>query len=114
LKARRRLLVVGAAALAAPPVVFAQAPGKPLRVGFLVPTTRNGYAPRIEGVKTGLRELDYIEGKTPLIEYRSVEDDRYDRLPDLAAQLVALKVALRRALAVRLGCGLRGDGGEAC
>jgi len=114
LKARRRLLVVGAAALAAPPVVFAQAPGNPLRVGFLVPTTRNGYAPRIEGVKTGLRELDYIEGKTLLIEYRSVEDDRYDRLPDLAAQLVALKVALRRALAVRLRCGLRGDGGEAC
>lgn len=92
MKARRRLLVVAATALGAPRVVFAQAPGKPLRVGFLVPTTRNGYAPRIEGFKTGLREFGYIEGNNLLIEYRSVEDDRYDRLPDLAAQLVALKV----------------------
>ncbi|HEU4350911.1 MAG TPA: ABC transporter substrate binding protein [Burkholderiales bacterium] len=92
MKARRRLLVVGATALAAPRVVFAQAPGKPLRVGFLVPTTRKGYAPRIEGFITGLRELGYVESKNLLIEYRSVEDDRYDRLPELAAQLVALKV----------------------
>ena len=39
-----------------------------------------------------MRELGYVEGKNLLIEYRSVEDDRYDRLPELAAQLVALKV----------------------
>jgi putative ABC transport system substrate-binding protein len=57
-----------------------------------VPTTRKGYAPRIDGLKAGLRELGYVEGRNLLIEYRSVEDDRYDRLPDLAAQLVALKV----------------------
>jgi putative ABC transport system substrate-binding protein len=89
---RRRLLFVGATALASPRALFAQAAGKVVRVGFLAPTTRKGYAPRIEGLKAGLRELGYIEGKNLVIEYRSVEDDRYDRLPDLAAQLVALKV----------------------
>jgi putative ABC transport system substrate-binding protein len=84
--------LVGATVLASPRALFAQAPGKTVRVGFLVPTTRKGYAPRIDGLKAGLRELGYVEGKNLLIEYRSVEDDRYDRLPDLAAQLVALKV----------------------
>jgi putative tryptophan/tyrosine transport system substrate-binding protein len=83
--------VLAAAALALPHALFAQAPGKMVRIGFLVPTTRKGYAPRIEGLKAGLRELGYVEGKNLLIEYRSVEDDRYDRLPDLAAQLVGLK-----------------------
>ncbi|HEV2430883.1 MAG TPA: ABC transporter substrate-binding protein [Burkholderiales bacterium] len=84
--------LVGATVLASPRALFAQAPGKIVRVGFLVPTTRKGYAPRIDGLKAGLRELGYVEGKNLLIEYRSVEDDRYDRLPDLAAQLIALKV----------------------
>jgi len=63
-----------------------------VRVGFLVPTTRKGYAPRIDGLRKGLRELGYVEGKNLHIEYRSVEDDRYDRLAELAAQLVGLKV----------------------
>jgi putative ABC transport system substrate-binding protein len=89
---RRTAVLLGAAALGSPRVLFAQPPSKIVRVGFLVPTTRKGYAPRIEGLKAGLRELGYIEGKNLQIEYRSVEDDRYDRLPDLAAQLVALRV----------------------
>jgi putative ABC transport system substrate-binding protein len=92
LNARRRLLLAAAMALAWSRVPFAQAPGKRVRVGFLVPTTRRGFTPRIEGLKAGLRELGYVEGKNLLIEYRSVEDNRYDRLPELAAQLVALRV----------------------
>ena len=39
--------LAGAMALASPRVLFAQAPGKFVRVGFLVPTTRKGHAPRI-------------------------------------------------------------------
>jgi putative ABC transport system substrate-binding protein len=62
-----------------------------VRLGFLVPTTRKGYAPRIEGLRRGLRELGYVEGKNLHIEFRSVEDDRYERLPELAAQLVAFR-----------------------
>ena len=88
---RRRLLsALFAAGLAAP--VCGRAQGKVLRVGFLVPSTRKGYAPRIEGFRKGLRELGYVEGQNLHIEYRSVEDDRYDRLPALAAQLVEAKV----------------------
>jgi putative ABC transport system substrate-binding protein len=63
-----------------------------VRVGFLVPTTRKGYEPRIEGLRRGLRELGYVEGKNLHIEFRSVEDNRYDRFPALAAQLVASNV----------------------
>lgn len=88
---RRRLLsALIAAALAAP--VRSRAQGRVVRVGFLVPSTRKGYAPRIEGFRKGLRELGYVEGQNLHIEYRSVEDDRYDRLPALAAQLAELKV----------------------
>lgn len=88
---RRRLLAaLVAAGLAVPTRGLAQT--KVLRIGFLVPTTRKGYEPRIEGLRRGLRELGYVEGKNLHIEFRSVEDDRYDRLPALAAQLVASKV----------------------
>jgi putative ABC transport system substrate-binding protein len=87
---RRRLLYALIAAGLAP--VRALAQGKVVRVGFLVPSTRKGYAPRIDGFRKGLGELGYIEGQNVHIEYRSVEDDRYDRLPALAAQLVELKV----------------------
>jgi putative ABC transport system substrate-binding protein len=78
-------------ALALPRPLFAQAPSKVVRVGFLVATTRSGYATRIEGVRAGLRELGYVEGKNLAIEYRFA-DDRYERLAALAAELVALKV----------------------
>ena len=77
--------------MALPRTLLAQTQAKTARIGFLVPTTRKGYAPRIEGFKAGLRELGYVEGKNLTIEYRSVEDDRYERLPELAAQLVAQK-----------------------
>ena len=66
----------------------AQQPGKVYRIGYL---TRSGSPPAHPAFLQGLRDLGYIEGKNIVIEYRSA-DGRIDRVPDLAAKLVGLKV----------------------
>ena len=63
------------------------------RIGFLAVGSREGRAFLIEGFLGGLREHGYVEGRNIVIEYRFSED-RNDRLPALAAELVALKVQL--------------------
>src|SRR5438034_38407 len=63
------------------------------RIGFLAVGWREGRAFLIEGFLQGLREHGYVEGKNIVIEYRFSED-RNDRLPELAAELVNLKVEL--------------------
>jgi putative ABC transport system substrate-binding protein len=92
MRTRREFLevVAAGAALAAPRPVGAQPAGM-RRVGVLVPSNREGYERRLEALRSGLRDLGYVEGKTIAYEYRSPEG-RYDRLPALAAELVALKV----------------------
>ena len=62
-------------------------------IGFLAVGSREGRAPLIEGFLQGLREHGHAEGRTIVIEYRFSEG-RDDRLPELAADLVALKVEL--------------------
>ena len=70
--------------------VFAEAqqPKKIPRLGFLSPTSDDS---RVEAFRQGLRELGYVEGQNIAIEYRSA-DGKFDRLPDLALELVRLKV----------------------
>ncbi len=64
------------------------------RIGFLAVGPRQGFrALLIGGLLQGLREHGYIEGRNIIIEYRFSED-RDDRLPALAAELVVLKVRL--------------------
>jgi ABC-type uncharacterized transport system substrate-binding protein len=63
------------------------------RIGFLAVGTREGRAFVIEGFLRGLRERGYVEGQNILIEYRFSEG-RNERLPELAAELVAMKVDL--------------------
>ena len=63
------------------------------RIGFLAVSSREGRAFLIEGFLQGLRQHGYVEGRNLLIEYRFSEG-RNERLPDLAAELVALKVNL--------------------
>jgi putative ABC transport system substrate-binding protein len=70
-----------------------QQAGKVPRIGFLAVGSREGRAFLIEGFLQGLRERGYVEGQNIVIEYR-FSGDRNDRLPELAAELVRLKVAL--------------------
>lgn len=89
---KRRDTVVALLALgAAPFTATAQSAGKVHRIGFLGATSAQGYELLVEGLRSGLRDLGYIEGANILIEFRWAEGD-YDRLPKLAAQLVRLNI----------------------
>src|SRR5499433_3665079 len=68
----------------------AQQPTKIPRIGYLTAATE-GQSVRIEAFWQGLRELGYVEGKNIVIEYRYAEGVA-DRFPNLAAELVKLKV----------------------
>src|SRR6516164_1432722 len=82
--------IVGSAA-AWPLAARAQQPTKVARIGVLGLASAAGAAPYVDAVRSGLRDLGYIEGKNLIIEYR-FGDGKYDRLPDLADQLVHLNV----------------------
>jgi putative ABC transport system substrate-binding protein len=69
----------------------AQQPKKVPRIGFLFNTSSTADSARFEAFRQALRELGYVEGKTILFEYRFAEG-KFDRLPDLAAELVRLNV----------------------
>jgi putative ABC transport system substrate-binding protein len=88
---RRFLLGSGAGALMVPLAPLAQPHGKVWRIGFLGLATASGYAGWADALREGLRDLGYIEGKNIAIEFRAAEGN-YGRLPQLAAELVALKV----------------------
>jgi putative ABC transport system substrate-binding protein len=71
----------------------AQQPGKVFRIGFLTSTTASGSAGLLEVFRQELSKLGWIEGKNITIEYRFAEQ-KFERLPELAADLVRLKVDL--------------------
>ena len=75
--------------------VFPTAEAQPLkklpRIGFLFSLSPSPNAARIEAFRQVLRKLGYVEGKNIVIEYRWA-DGRIERLPDLASELVRLKV----------------------
>jgi putative tryptophan/tyrosine transport system substrate-binding protein len=69
----------------------AQQPAKTPRVGLLLQGTSTSLMTRLEGFRQGLRERGYVEGKNIALEQR-FDDDREERLPALAAELVRLRV----------------------
>ena len=71
--------------------VGAQQAKKVWRIGLISPATRSGHAHIAEGFLAGLRELGYVDGQNLAIEYRWA-DGKFERLPELAADLVRLKV----------------------
>ena len=73
--------------------VDAQQAGKVARIGFLDASTASGSAVLVEAFRQELSKLGWIEGKNITIEYRFAEQ-KTERLPELAADLVRLKVDL--------------------
>ncbi len=71
----------------------AQQPGKIARIGFLDNSTASGSAVLVEAFRQELTKLGWVEGKNITIEYRFAEQKR-ERVPELAADLVRLKVDL--------------------
>jgi putative tryptophan/tyrosine transport system substrate-binding protein len=69
----------------------AQQPKKVPRLGYLAFATPDAQSARTEALRQGLRDIGYVEGKNITIEYRYAEGN-LDRLADLAADLVRLKV----------------------
>ena len=71
----------------------AQQPGKIFRIGFLDASTAAGSASLVEAFRQELSKLGWIDGKNITIEYRFAEQ-KNEHLPELAADLVRLKVDL--------------------
>ena len=72
-------------------VAHAQQPKKIPRIGDLSTTDPSRDSTRVEAIRLALREVGYIEGQNIAFEYRYAEG-KLDRLPELAADLVRLKV----------------------
>jgi ABC-type uncharacterized transport system substrate-binding protein len=79
--------------LAIAPATDAQQTGKVFRIGFLDNSTAAGSAVLVEAFRRELNKLGWIEGKNITIEYRFAEQ-KLEQLPELAADLVRLKVDL--------------------
>jgi putative ABC transport system substrate-binding protein len=85
------LLILLPALLVAPLAAGAQQAAKVARIGFLSAATSGVSPSPLDALRQGLRELGWVEGQNIAIDYRFAEG-KSDRLPDLAAELVRLKV----------------------
>jgi len=83
------VVVLSLGLLAEPLSLAAQQPRKVALIGFLCPLFKPG--PPLLALRQGLRELGYVDGQNAVIETRFAEE-KLDRLPSLAAELVRLKV----------------------
>lgn len=89
MKRREFLALLGGAAAGFPLAARAQQPAKILKLGVLLYSTPQN-DPQRKALQQGLGDLGYVEGKNIAVEYRYAED-KAERLPGLAAELVRLK-----------------------
>src|SRR5262244_2772317 len=86
---REFIKLVRGAVVAWPGAALAQTPGRLWKIGVLA----NESWPPLEGLRDGLRDLGYVEGKTHLFVYRFAQGNA-ERFPALASELVSLPVDL--------------------
>ena len=86
-------ILVALVLLAVAVIAEAQQPQKGHGIGYLSAQDPARESARSEPIRLALRDLGYIEGQNIAIEYRYAEGKR-DRLPELAAELVRLKVEI--------------------
>src|ERR1700694_3243695 len=91
MRRRQFIALVGGAAAAWPLTARAQQ-ALPV-IGWLSSASPNAYAERVVVFRQGLKEAGYVEGQNVHIAFRWAEG-RYDRFPELAAELVNLPVAV--------------------
>jgi ABC-type uncharacterized transport system substrate-binding protein len=91
MKRRQFITLLGGAAAAWPLAARAQQSGMPV-IGLLGVAPAAAYVSRVNGLRSGLRELGFIEGRNVTIEFAFAASPA--ELPDLAAQLVTRKVAV--------------------
>src|SRR3974390_2845874 len=93
---RESITLIGGAASGWPLAARAQHPAKPV-IGFLHTASAGPYARLVEAYLQGLKETGYVDGQNVTIEYRWAEG-HFDRLPELADELIRDHVALIAAL----------------
>ena len=96
MKRREFITLLGAAAAGWPLASRAQQSTKVARIGFLGLAPASAWVNRLEALRTGLRDLGWVEGKNIVIEFRWAE--KVDQLAELTAELVRMNVDVIFAL----------------
>src|SRR6516165_3590683 len=90
MRRREFIKLLGGTATVWPLAARAQQPAKIARIGWLGLGPAATQSNRLEALRAGLRDLGYVEGKNIVIEFRWA--DRVEQLPEMAAELVRMKV----------------------
>jgi putative ABC transport system substrate-binding protein len=93
MRRREFITLLGGAASGWPLAARAQQSAKPARLGYIWIGPKDSEHSTRDGLRQGLRDLGYVEGRDYILEARYAESQP-DRLPSIVAELLQLKVTL--------------------